>query len=493
MADQARTRPVPGLPPADALEDVPLIDVDGALDRLWSVLTSMRLALVLILVLAALALAGTILVQAPPGVVADPEARSEWLNQVRPKYGGWTGVFDALGLFAVFESIWFRLVAAALTASTLACSIRRLPGIVMTATRPHVDVADAFFEHAPHREAVILREGPAAARRRVEATLRSHRYRVIVGSDGATFYADRFRWVPLAGLVGHLALVVIVVGALVGATFGFRDPDFVIAEGTTAAVPGTPGMSVELLSFRDSYYANTGAPSDYASELVLYRDGAEVARQTVRVNDPLRYDGTSFYQSFYGPAASVRVADEAGTSLFAGGVPLAWSTNEGNRRVGTFTIPERDLTVWVVGTGGPADLVVRPGQMRVEVYRNDGSATPVDAVSLDPNKPAVIEGLSFTFDRELQFSGLSIARDPGTPIVWLGCTLLFFGFVIRFTVPHRRIWIRIGRQGGHSRVAFASVGRGDVSLGAEYARLIEDIGRGPAATDIGRGRAATRA
>jgi cytochrome c biogenesis protein len=521
MAHQARTQPARaigaaaspiGRTPADlaaadlaaadlatAIDEAPLLDLDGALDRLWHLLTSMRVALVLILALAGLAITGTLLVQAPPGVLADPAARADWLNQVRPKYGGWTGVFDTLGLFAVFESLWFRLIAAGLTVSVIACSIRRIPGMWKMAMNPHVGVGAAFFEHAPQREAVVVRGTPDAALANVEGIFRRRRYRTLVergdtaAGDGAThiLYADRFRWVPFAGLMGHLALVVIVVGALVGATFGFRDPDFVIAEGSTAAVPGSDGLTVELVSFKDSYYASTGAPSDYASDLVLYRDGQEVARQTVRVNDPLRYEGTSFYQSFYGPAARVSVADESGTELFAGGIPLAWSVADDNRRVGSFTLPDRDLTVWVVGTGGSDDLVVRPGQMRVEVYRNDSDATPVDAISLDPGKPAVIDGLSFTFERELQFSGLSIARDPGTPIVWLGCALLFIGFVIRFTVPHRRIWVQIGRQGGHSRVSLASVGRGDAGIGSEYARLIEDIvDGGKAASPTGGGRAA---
>jgi cytochrome c biogenesis protein len=237
---------------------------------------------------------------------------------------------------------------------------------------------------------------------------------------------------------------------------------------------------MQLVDFQDSYYTTTGAPADYVSQVVLYRDGTEVARQQVRVNDPLRFEGTSFYQSFYGPAANVVVADDAGTTLFDDGVALAWTTTD-NRRVGSFTLPDRGLTVWVVGTGGSQDLVVRPGQMRVEIYRNDANATPVDSASLDPGTPVVLDGLTFTFQRELQFTGLSVARDPGTPIVWLGCALLFIGFVIRFTVPHRRIWVQIARQGGHSRVAFASVGRGDVALGTEYAGLIDDVGRGASA------------
>lgn len=482
MAHQARTGRLPATLPVDeAVDEVerPLIDLDDALDGVWRVLISMRLGLALILALAVLSVAGTILVQAPPGVVGDPAAKADWLDQVRPKYGGWTNVLDGLGLFSVFQSIWFRAIAAALVVSTLACTIHRIPGIWRIVTRPRVSVGDAFFEHAPHRATVGHRESPERALEHLRAVLAARRFRVLV-DDGPTIrlYADRFRWAPFAGLVGHFAIVVIVAGAIVGGMFGYQDPSFVIAEGSTVAVPTKPGVTIQLLRFTDSYYAETGAPSDYASELVVSRDGREVARHTARVNDPLRFEDLSFYQAFYGPAAVLTVLDGAGKPLFDDGVPLAWSAGDSNRPVGTFTIPERGLTAWVVGTGGPQDLVVRPGQARVEVYEGDGQ-TPVDAVSLDPGKPAEVAGLSFEFTRERQFTGLSVAKDPGAPLVWLGCALLFFGFVIRFTIPHRRIWGRVARQAdGRTSISLAGLARGDDSLGREIAGLVEELERG---------------
>lgn len=459
----------------DEIED-PLVDLDGALDGVWRLLISMRLGLVLILALAALGLAGTLIVQAPQGVLDSPAAKADWLDQVRPKYGGWTGVLDTLGLFAVFQSFWFRAIAALLTVSTLACTVHRVPGIWRTVAKPHVGVGSSFFEHAPHRATITSSESPEKALGRVRAVLGGRRFRTIVQDDGEIrLYADRFRWVPFAGLAGHLSIAVIVAGALVGGAFGYSDPDFVIAEGSTVAVPTKPGVTIELVRFTDSYYAETGAPSDYASELVVRRDGQEVQRHTARVNDPLRFEDLSFYQAFYGPAASLTVKDDKGATVFADGVALAWRATDGNRPVGSFTIADRGLTVWVVGTGGPDDTIVRPGQTRVEVYSGNGD-TPVDSKSLDPGKPATVAGLTFELARELQFTGLSVAKDPGAPLVWLGCALLLGGFSIRFMVPHRRIWGRIARlPDGRTAISLAGLARGDESLGRELAGLVAEL------------------
>ncbi len=350
MAHEARTRPIAGRAPAEeAANGERLIDLDRALESLWHFLTSMRLALVLILALAVMALIGTLVVQAPAGVLSDAAAKADWLDQVRPKYGGWTNVMDAVGLFNIFNSLVFRLIAAGLVISTLACTIHRIPGVWRTATKPHVGVGESFFEHAPQHEKFAFEAAPAVALGQVQGAFRRHHFRTIVEDDGVYhLYADRFRWAPFAGLVGHFALVVIVVGAMVGAAFGFRDTNFVLAEGSTAAVPTMPGLTVKLVDFQDSYYTTTGAPSDYVSDLVLMQDGKQVMRQTVRVNSPMRYGDISFYQSFYGPAAQMTATDGGGKQLFAGGVPLAWQSTDGTHRIGSFTLPDQGLTVWAM-------------------------------------------------------------------------------------------------------------------------------------------------
>lgn len=477
MAQNAQVRPLAGAHPDEAISVAPSAPLDSILERLWALLTSMRFVLVILLGLAALVLVGTIVVQAPPGVAGDPEALRDWVSQVRPKYGGWTGVLETLQLFTAFTSVWFKILMTALSISLVACSVQRASGLWRTAARPRISVSDHFLEHAPQRETILARYAPDESLGRVREVLSRHRYRAAVEDDGGLhLYADRNRWAPMGSLVGHLSLLLILAGAIIGTSFGYRDTSFVVAEGSTAAVP-VDGLSLELVSFRDSYYAETGAPSDYASDVILYKDGRQVARQVVRVNDPLRYDGVSFYQSFFGAAAVLTVKDASGAQVFAGGVPLAWTTNDSSRNVGTFVLPSSGLTVWVVDSAGTNDPVIKPGQVRVEVYESTGDGQPVATQTLDPGTPATVAGLSFTFERQNAFTGLSVSRDPGAPLVWAGSLLLLGGFTIVFLFPHRRVWARISARRGSSTVSLAAIGRHDSGVGREFTALVTDLRR----------------
>jgi cytochrome c biogenesis protein len=168
------------------------------------------------------------------------------------------------------------------------------------------------------------------------------------------------------------------------------------------------------------------------------------------------------------------VADAAGKTLISQGVPLAWRTTADDRPVGSLNIPGTDYVGWVVGTLGSGDTTIKPGQMQVELY-NASSGTQVDHAIVDQGKSIELAGLSITFERESQFTGLSVARDPGVVLVWIGSFLLFFGFVIRFTLPHKRVWARIvGRPNG-STVSVASLGSKEAALGTDFENLATDI------------------
>ena len=496
MAHNARTRPIaaasapanaqpsasttpPATPAATkAPDEGALGGIDRILEGLWHLLTSMKVALVLILVFAGLSLIGALVIQAPAGVTGDPQAKAEWLDSIRPKYGGWTGIMDQLQLFEIFGSIWFKLVVGALSISLIACSIHRVTGLWHTATRPHVNVGERFFEHAPQHEVIQLHQGADAAAAQVRETFRHHHYRMLSEDDGVThLYMDKNRWAPLFSLIGHLSLLFILVGAIVGGALGYRDGNFMLAEGASAAVPTVDGAVIKLEAFRDSYYAETGAPADYASDVVVYQDGVETARHTIRVNDPLRYRDMTFYQAFYGTAAAMTVTDKDGAKVFEEGVPLAWSTDDGARKVGTFVVPSAGLTVWVIGTAGPTDPVVKPGQMRVEVYQSSGDGAPVASETIDQGKAVEIGGLSFLFNRETQFTGLSASKDPGAILVWIGSILLLVGFTVVFMFPHRRVWGRIVARPGGSTVSLAAAGRKETIAGKEFTDIVNDVRR----------------
>jgi cytochrome c biogenesis protein len=143
--------------------------------------------------------------------------------------------------------------------------------------------------------------------------------------------------------------------------------------------------------------------------------------------------------------------------------------------VGSFTIPDQNLTVWVVATAGPDDPDIKPGQVAVELYASD-TGEAVTQKSIDQGVATEIEGLTYTFDREAKFTGLSVANDPGTPLVWLGCILLVVGFVIRLYVPYRRVWgLLVARPGGGSSLSIAAVGRRDTGFDTEFTTIVTEI------------------
>ncbi len=477
MTQNSQTQQLSGgaVPAPEAVERAG--NVDSALDRLWHFLTSMKLALILMLAFAALTLVGTLVIQAPAGVMDDPEARVQWLAGIRPRpvIGPFVDVLDKLQVFTIFTSIWIRAIGALLAASLIACTVQRIPGTWRTVAKPHVNVGQPFFEHAPQHEAMIFHRSADETLETTRSVFKRHHYRMLTEDDGTVhLYFDRNRWALWSGLVAHAAVVVILAGAMVGSMFGFRDGQFMLTEGSTSAVPKVAGAAITLNSFKDTYSPTTGQPLDYVSDISVAQDGREVARQLVRVNEPLRYQGVSFYQAFFGPAAVVTVKDASGASLFAEGVPLAWESTGGNK-VGTFTLPDQGLVVQVVATTGPDDPTIKPGQVAIELYKADTGA-PVVQKSIDQGVATTLEGMSFTFDREAKYTGLSVASDPGTPLVWLGCFLLVAGFAVRLYVPHRRVWGRlVARPDGGSSLSIAAVGRKDTGFEAEFTTIVTDI------------------
>lgn len=467
--------------PLDELDGGGLAGAPGELfERIWHLFISMRFGLFLILILAVLALVGTLVAQAPAGMRNDAQAYAAWLETVRPRYGGWTNVFQTIGFFGIFDSAIFKGVAVMLITSTVACSINRAPLLWRQTTKPRMNVSDAFFAHAPHRAEIASGTDVGATGEGLAEAFRAAGYRTLIATDDdgtVRLYADRFRWAPFGTVAAHLSLVLIVLGAMVGAQFGFSNGDLVVPVGSTVPVGFETGLAVQAKSFTDRYYADTGRPADYASELVVYENGVAVAEQTVRVNEPLRYGGVTFYQSFFGPAAVVRATDATGTILHDAGVPLRWGTNDGLERAGFFTLPEQKLTVYVYGAqSGQVSPEIRAGQARIEVYRDD-SISFVAGTVVDQGVPTEVGGLTVTFVREQQFTGLIAAKDPGVPFIWAGTLLLVLGISTVFFFHNRRIWAIVHRSGAGSAVSVAAVVRHDVTYREEFGQLIDGLER----------------
>ena len=314
----------------------------------------------------------------------------------------------------------------------------------------------------------------------VRAALRRERFHVREAEiDGTRFlYGDRHRWTKLATLFTHLGLILFLVAAVVTWRLG-DEQGLLIAEGDSLTVQpiGTPDLLVvKNYDFAAPGLLETGQPTDFTTDLGVFQNGQEVARKTIRVNEPLAYGGYTFHENGFGMAPDLVIRDAGGQPLWDGPVPL--TERAGAFPYGTISVPGRDLglELLLANDNGVASLIVLP--YRVVGTETDG--TP-QVQRLDPTAVAIGEtgvppGLDFSVGlRSLSQYVIVIAKkDPGQGIVWAAFSFLIAGIAITFYLPRRRIWARLAPSG-----ELAIVARSDryVDVEREFGRLLDDLVR----------------
>lgn len=411
--------------------------------RLWRTFCSVRLALILILVLTGLTLIGTLVIQASADVRADPAEYRWWLdNPARERFGMWTQPMYRLGLFDVYHSLWFLGAGILLVINVLVCTLNRWKGVWVGVTGLKARLPEGFYQSGRNRISLSSLEGaPEAAKETVGLVLRRRRYRVLEeeGAGAAYLAADKNRYFRLGTFLVHFSIVLFILAFLIGSMVGFDISALMVPVGSVREVGAGTNLSLRVESFVDEYWPE-GPPKDYRSDVVLYENGQEVKRGTIRVNHYMSYNGVRFYQAFFGQAAVMEVKDAEGRVLYDDGVALGWTTGKKpfQRPLGTFNLP--GYTAYVINPAqGYFDPLIRAGQVRLELYPQ-GSQVPVAIRTLDQGKPVEVMGLTFTFVQEGQFSGFSASQDPGNPLIWLSSGLFILGVAMVFYFPHRQMW-----------------------------------------------------
>lgn len=447
------------------------------LDRVYRLLRSKLLGVLVILAMAVLALLGTMIAQAPQGAAADPTVHAQWLETMRPRYGGWTPVLDFLGFFRMWTSPLFLGTTILLALSIVACTLHRIPTLWERATRPRTHVSPRFFDRAQYRAEMVLPLDVAGAAAHAREVLRGGLYRMLpdpaAPAGEAAFYADRFRWGPFGTVIAHAAMVVVLAAFGVTAFTGFES-NLDIAVGQSAPVGHGTDLVVTARSFADTY-DDEGRPVDYVSHLVVRRGDHVVGEQEVRVNSPLVADGVAFHQASFGIAAGITVTDAAGSPLFSGAVPLKWTSGDGRYAIGKVTPEGGGIEVLVVTpASGAGDSSIPAGSAVFELY-DVATDAKLDVLPVEPGETVTSNGLGLTFDRELRYTGIIARQDPGALWMWIGSALLVLGMCMTFMLRHRRLWVRVSPVAGGARLQVASAEKLDTTFERHFRSLVGRI------------------
>jgi cytochrome c biogenesis protein len=330
----------------------------------WRQLTSMRVALILLFLLAVAAIPGSVVPQTEvnPLAVADFRERNPALAQ-------W---YDRLSLFDVYSAPWFAAIYLALIVSLVGCIVPRSIQHWRTA-RAEPPPAPSRLSRMPAYRRIELDASLADVLTAVSAILHSRHFRLAVGrladapraprstngsepaerspvsgsravsvaKTGDSIAAEAGQLRETGNLIFHLAVVVVLVAVAVGSLFGYR-ATVIVPEGSGFAntviqydgltggalfdASDLPPFSLQLDKFDMQFVeagAQLGSPQDFEATVRFTPEpGAAEETRTIKVNEPLEIDGTLIHILNPGYAPLITVRDAQGTVLAEGAMPF---------------------------------------------------------------------------------------------------------------------------------------------------------------------------
>jgi cytochrome c biogenesis protein len=401
-------------------------------------LSSLKLTLILFFTLAVASVIGTLL----PQEISLPELTDRFSPAM-------ASLINSLALNNLYHSMWFRILLLLLCTNLVACTIERLPKTIRLIRR----FQDPFDSQKLSRFGLSSSIAAALPLDQTQSVVESavcetfgRMCRIeagrVDGLDPFCAVSETGRWSTLMVYVVHLSVLIVLVGALAGSYLGFRGAMNLTEGETSDKVMLAEGESVTELpfeircnKFEVSFY-DTGAPKEFKSDVAIIENGREVLDRSIVVNDPLTYEGITFYQASYGTClkeARIELTDPDSGKKIAMTLPFRQPV----------TIPGASDQLMIVDY---RENLMRVGQAIEIVYVKQGRQPSSRWILVDrPYHGNRIENylVRVTQTDTARFTGLQVKKDPGIWVVWAGFTLMTMAIGLTFYSSHRKLWVCI--------------------------------------------------
>lgn len=510
--------------PSSAEVTSPALGVVGWVRWAWRQLTSMRTALLLLLLLATAAVPGSLF----PQRTADPNGVIQWERSNPDVFP----VADAIGLFDVYSSPWFSAIYLLLFTSLIGCVIPRAKHHYK-ALRSQPPRTPARLSRLPDYQQALHPAGDAdentaeADIELVERQLRRSGYRVYRydGRGWASVSAERGYLRETGNLIFHVALIGVLVAVGVGGGFAYTGQR-VVVEGTTFVnalsdyssfnpgrfIDGTglAPYSLTLDDFGVSYRLpgtpGAGQAGDFSADVTIRTPGEEDRAESVIVNYPITAAGDRIVLlgNGYAPTLTIRNAD--GEIVYSESQPFlpqdSFMTSLGVIKVPDGLPEQLGLVGFFYPTQGvlpsgaytsvypdvinpvltlnvfSGDLGINDGTPR-SVYTLEvdgltqltGGDSGTDSLELTPGASAELpngwgtvtweDDTAVAGEPVKRFASLQIQNDPSATWVLAFAVLATLGLLAGLFVPRRRVWVKAHTVPDGVRVEYAGLARGE--------------------------------
>lgn len=550
------TDPRPGTPPdvaasqgerrgATRAGDAPPLGPRELLRWAWRQLTSMRTALLLLLMLA--------LAAVPGSVVPQRDVDALLVSQWKADHPGLTPLYERLGLFSVYDSAWFSAIYLLLMVSLAGCIVPRT-AVYARALRAAPPRAPRNLRRLPAYARFETAADPETVRRQARTVLRSRRYRVAQDRrDGPqdvvqdAVAAERGHLREAGNLLFHVSVIVVLVGFAWGQLLGYKGGTIVlVGRGFSNTLsqyddfnPGSlfdpeslPPVSFDVDDFHVRFLTsgpNAGQPADFSADLTYRQEpSAPEHRYQLKVNGPLQLDGADVFLVGHGYAPVLTVTDGDGNVVKE---PVPFLPQDPSfASFGVLKLPDASpeqlgfegMFYPTYATTGKDPYSAFPDALRPVVslfaYHGDlglDDGRPQSIYQLDtshltrferaPGNPLRVDLRlgqkvslpdgqgSIRFDGYRRWVKLQVSNTPGKGLTLGGIVAGLIGLMGSLFVRRRRAWVRVTRQGDTTLVEVAALDRSTVAEGldGEVRRIAEALGAPPGTTSAATSTATT--
>ncbi|MCT7970086.1 cytochrome c biogenesis protein [Laspinema sp. D1] len=429
-------------------------------------LGDLRLAIALLLAIAAFSISGTVIEQGQ-----SPAFYQSNYPESPALFGFLTWkVIQVVGLDHVYRTWWFLALLVLFGSSLTACTFTHQFPALTAARRWKFYKTPRQFE-----KLALSAQVDDANLNQLDELLKKRRY--LVFREGNTLYARKGLMGKIGPILVHASMLIILAGSILGAMTGFMAQE-IIPSGETFKVQniidsGPFSMSqvpkdwaVHVNRFWIDYQPDGTIDQFYSDLSVIDSEGQERDRQTIHVNKPLRYRGVTMYQTDWGVAAvQVQLNN---SPIFQ--LPMALlNTGGGARLWGTWIPTKPDLSEGV-------SLLAKDLQGTLLLYDMEGKLM----TSLRPGMETPVNGVTLKIKKVIGSTGLQIKADPGIPIVYLGFGLLMLGVMMSY-VSHSQVWAL--EQDGELYVG-GKTNRAQVTFEREVIEILDSLEEKPSPDEV---------
>ncbi|MEG8279995.1 cytochrome c biogenesis protein ResB [Streptomyces sp. AHA2] len=509
--------------PKEEAPHLPALGVIGWARWFWRQLTSMRVALLLLLLLSLGAIPGSLIPQ-----TGQDETKVADFREAHPTL---SDVYDKLGMFHVYSSVWFSAIYILLFVSLIGCIVPRTWQFVGQ-LRGRPPGAPKRLTRLPAHTTWRTTAEPEQVREAALALLKKRRFRAHLAGDAVAAEKGYLR--EVGNLVFHIALIVMLVAFAWGQLYKSEGNKLIVEgqgfsntltqyddfkSGSLFTSDDLVPFSFNLKKFTGSYERtgpNKGTPRVYKADLT-YSSGAygEDRNATVEVNHPLEIGDSKVYLVSHGYAPVITVRDGKGKVVFDDAVPLlpldANVTSSGVVKVlDGYRNPQGKkeqlgFNAFFVPTFGGSASGTMLSQfpaldypvLALSAYHGDlgaDSGIPQSVYQMDKknmkefkdSKGKLFKKLlrpgetmklpngagSVTVGEDVkEWAGFQVVQQPGSGWALAGALAAIGGLAASLFIQRRRVWVRAVRGAdGVTVVEMAGLGR------SESAKVPEELG-----------------